>query len=97
MSFFCHSVVTFHQRFGTNSGFYWQVDDIFDIFTGPGCYCHRLEVAWAQNWCRGTLMGDCKDMQGKEVTCGFNCFDFGCSEIAKLTISGQNGQTQRSE
>ena len=45
----------------------------------------------------GALMGDCKDMQGKEVTCGFNCFNFGLSEIAKLTIYGQNGHTQRSE
>ena len=42
-------------------------------------------------------MADCKDMQGKEVMRGFNCFNFGRSEIAELTIYGQNGHTQRSE
>ena len=89
--------MTLFLCFGTNCGCYWQVDDIFDIFKGPGCPCHWLEVATAQNWCRGALMADCKDMQGKEVTCGFNCFNFGRSEIAELTIYGQNGHTQRSE
>ena len=42
-------------------------------------------------------MDNYKDMGGIEVTRGFNCFDFVRSEVAKLTILGQNGKNQRSE
>ena len=45
---FLHNyVVLLYHNLAAKFGFYWQPDDIFDIFKGPGDPCHWPEVATA--------------------------------------------------
>ena len=43
-SFFHNYVVMLYHNLAAKFGFYWQPDDIFDIFKGPGDPCHWPEV-----------------------------------------------------
>ena len=46
-SFLYNYVVMMYHNLAVKFGFYWQPDDIFDIFKGPGDPCHWLEMVTA--------------------------------------------------